>query len=61
MKYHIHDIVWDVDDDEDLADLPMEFDLEMVMEEGDDEEERLSDLVSDTYGFCHKGFQFERI
>lgn len=48
-------IVWDVDDPEDLEDLPTEIDIPSDMED----EDEISDYISDVTGFCHKGFNLE--
>lgn len=32
---------------------------ELKYEEGDDLGDAISDYLSDTYGFCHKGFEYE--
>lgn len=45
-------IIWDVDDAEDLQNLPTEMDLPAGMMDPDE----ISDYLSDATGFCHKGF-----
>lgn len=45
-------IIWDVDEAEDLASLPTEVPIPAGME--DDEE--ISNYLTDLTGFCHKGF-----
>ncbi len=45
-------IIWDVDNAEDLQNLPTEMDLPNGMTDPDE----ISDYLSDTTGFCHKGF-----
>lgn len=66
MRYHITDIQWDVDFEEDLDNLPSECYIDI--EENDDTENdyepdeldiRLGDILSDEYGFCHNGFYYE--
>lgn len=47
------DIEWDVDCQEDLEDLP----TEIKIPEGLEDEEDISDYISDITGFCHKGFR----
>ena len=47
------DIEWDVDCQEDLEDLP----TEIKIPEGLEDEEDISDYISDVTGFCHKGFR----
>ena len=48
-------IEWDVDFEEDLEDLP----TEMEIPEGMEDEEEISDWLSDQTGFCHWGFELE--
>ena len=66
MRYHITDIQWDVDFEEDLDNLPSECYIDI--EENDDTENdyepdeldiRLGDALSDEYGFTHNGFYYE--
>ena len=66
MKYTITDIKWDTDGDEEiLATLPKSVELkgdEFPKEAYEDEEslsEFVSDWLSDTFGFCHFGFNIE--
>lgn len=49
------DIDWDTDDDEDVS-LPTE--IEIPKEICDDEDE-ISDYLSDTTGYCHNGFNLK--
>lgn len=46
-------ILWDVDEPEDLEALP----TEIQIPEGMEDEEEISDYLTDVTGFCHKGFQ----
>lgn len=46
-------IIWDVDYEEDLESLPHEIEIPNNMED----EEDISDYLSDVTGFCHKGFE----
>ncbi len=48
-------IQWDVDDPKDLELLPTEIDIP----DGMDDEDEISDYISDVTGFCHKGFELE--
>lgn len=48
-------IKWDVDDDEDLMDLPTEMEIPDKMED----EDGISDWLSEQTGFCHNGFELE--
>lgn len=50
-------IEWDVDDEDDLATLPEEIIIPPELENEDDE--RISDYLSDVTGFCHKGYSLE--
>ena len=55
MKRYAIEILWDVDNEEDLKDLPIEIELP----EGLTEEEDISDYLSEVTGFCHKGFRIK--
>lgn len=66
MRYHITDIQWDVDFEEDLDNLPSECYIDI--EENDDTENDyepdeldicIGDALSDEYGFTHNGFYYE--
>lgn len=46
-------IIWDVDYEEDLDNLPTEIDIPIEMMD----EEEISDYITDEAGFCHKGFE----
>lgn len=48
-------ILWDVDFEEDLKSLPTEVEIP----EGMEDEDEISDYLSDLTGFCHKGFCLE--
>lgn len=48
-------IQWDVDYPEDLEDLPAEIEIP----EGMEDEEDISDYISDVTGFCHTGFELD--
>ena len=47
-------IEWDTDGE--YIDLPNEIDIPEDLDFKDDIEETVSDYLSDTTGFCHKGF-----
>ncbi len=50
----ITNIVWDVDNKEDLANLPTEVEVpDEIANNGDD---AIGDWLSDTYGFCYDAF-----
>ena len=46
-------IIWDVDFEEDLENLPTEIDIPNGMKD----EDEISDYITDETGFCHKGFE----
>ena len=48
-------ILWDVDESEDLDMLPTEINIPACMTDPDE----ISDYLSDMTGFCHKGFELE--
>ena len=48
-------ILWDVDDQEDLKELPREIKIPNYLDDVED----ISDYISDLTGFCHKGFSLE--
>ena len=50
-------ILWDVDDEEDLKWLPKEIEIPEAM----DNDEDISDYISEQTGFCHAGFEIESI
>ena len=48
-------IVWDVDDPEDIENLPTEIDIP----DNVTNEDEISDYISNVTGFCHKGFSLQ--
>lgn len=48
-------IEWDVDCQEDLEFLPTEIEIP----EGMDDEDEISDYISDVTGYCHNGFSLD--
>lgn len=54
MKTVATDIEWDVDYPEDLDFLPKEIEIPEDIDPDDDDS--ISDYLSDATGFCHKGF-----
>ena len=48
-------IKWDVDYEEDLYDLPTEIEIPEDIED----EDEISDYISDVTGFCHCGFELD--
>ena len=54
-KYQVSDIKWDIDNIEDLDNLP----TELVIRASSRDE--IADILSDNYGFCVDGFSAERI
>ena len=66
-KFIVTNIQWDTDGDEKiLKDLPTELSIDAdtlnISNENDSEkvEETISDYLSDSYGFCHYGFNIEK-
>lgn len=49
-------IKWDVDFQLDLEDLPTEIEIPKEVE---NDEDAISDYISDLTGFCHEGFSLE--
>lgn len=49
-------IQWDVDYPEELANLPDE----ITIPDGMEDEEEISDFLSDATGYCHKGFELTK-
>lgn len=49
-------IIWDVDSKDDLEFLPQEINIP----DGMTDEDEISDYLSDTTGYCHKGFELEK-
>jgi hypothetical protein len=65
INAHITDIDWDTDDEE-VFDLPNEFDIEVIIDEefletADFLGDIIGDAISNEYGFCHYGFDYEII
>lgn len=67
--FRLYNIKWDTDDfdeadacamgtDEPLWELPSEVEVEFDWDPSEDE---LADYLSDTYGFCVDGFEYEEI
>ena len=52
-------IIWDIDYEEDLESLSILDSLphEIEIPDGMEDEEDISDYLSDVTGFCHKGFE----
>lgn len=48
-------IQWDVDFPEELYDLPDEIEIPDGMED----EDKISDYITETTGFCHSGFELD--
>lgn len=46
-------IDWDIDYEEDRESLPTEIEIPVDIED----EDKISDYLSDVTGFCHKGFE----
>lgn len=48
-------IIWDIDDDDYSENLELPTEIEIP--EGMEDEDEISDYLSDITGFCHKGFE----
>lgn len=63
-KYIVTNILCDTDGDkETLTNLPAELSIDsdaLGISDEDEIEETISDYLSDIYGFCHFGFNFEK-
>ena len=53
-RYRASNIQWDVDEEEDLEELPDSMDIPQGMDE-----DEIADYLSDQTGFCHDGFELE--
>lgn len=61
-KYRVEDIWWDTDTDEEFDELPQVCEVDVDDDIAiDDVEDYISDWLSNTYGYCHHGFNFEKI
>ena len=61
VKVKIFDIEWDMDEDDDAV-LPTEIVNEFDYKGDNDElEETITDWLSDEYGYCHEGYDYEII
>ena len=60
LTINVTDIHWDVDNEEDLCDLPVDL-LEMKLPEDMDLENDLADAISDAYGFAISDLTYEII
>lgn len=66
MLFRCYNIEWDIDEEDiDDVSLPSEVEIEIDHEEEicceGEFSDCLSDKLSDEYGFCHFGFEFEVI
>lgn len=66
MMYRVFNIDWDVVDECDgmnMPDLPnkMEIEIDDELKEDWEIEEELSDKISDVFGYCHYGFEYEKV
>ena len=59
MKVAFTKIYWDCDEDLEGNELPDRLVADIEVDESEDIDEQLSDWLSDTYGFCHQGFEYE--
>jgi len=60
VTINVTDIQWDVDNQEDLCELPIDL-LEIQMPADTDFENDLADAISDAYGFNINDLQYEII
>ena len=60
-RFLVHSIDWDVDNESELDDLPTEVDITIDAEDDEDAEDKICDYLSDEYGYCHNGFDYEEI
>jgi hypothetical protein len=60
ITINVTDIHWDVDNEEDLCDLPVDL-LEMKLPADMDLENDLADAISDAYGFAISDLTYEII
>ena len=72
IKAHITNVMWDTSDEEydfPYTELPTEFDIEVTIDEEDEKfletadflGDLIGDAISEEYGFCHYGFNYEII
>ena len=57
MRVRCFNIQWDFDDED--TDLPTETVVALDYDSEVDESEQIGNRLSDIYGFCHKGFEYE--
>lgn len=59
--FYVYDIQWDVDTDDTDTPLPSNCIVHFKNNGQTDEmiEDAISDYLSDEYGFCHQGFEYE--
>jgi hypothetical protein len=60
VKINVYDIHWDVDNEEDLCDLPIDL-LEIEMPADTDWDNDLADAIADAYGFAINDLTYEII
>ena len=61
VKVKIYNIEWDIDEDDDTV-LPTEIEAEFDYKGDNDElEETITYWLSDEYGYCHEGYDYEII
>lgn len=62
--YVVTDIEWDIDEEdrEEIEDLPKKILIPNGVLKGSDTiDDAISDYLSDHYGYCHKGFKYNRV
>lgn len=57
--YHISNIKWDTDGE--TIDLPSEVTMSVSIKDDEDTADVLSDCISDVFGWCHCGFNYEEV
>lgn len=59
----VSNIKWDCEDKQELAELPKEITVTLTDAQYEDNEadagDTLGELISDFYGWCHNGFEYE--
>ncbi len=62
-RFHIYEIKWDVDYDDDLNTLPKQIVVDIDKETlGDmDIKEYLAEFLTENYDFCHDGFRYQEL
>ena len=60
MKIHFNNVKWNCDNKNDLKKLDKEFTVDLYDIIPQDEfDDILTDFISEKYGFCHEGFEYD--